>query len=161
MKIRIRQIKEEDNFALANIIREVFMEHDAPQKGTVYSDPSTDNLYGLFQIPKSILLVAEINNRIVGCCGIYPTNGLNENCVELVKFYLTRDARGKGIGKELMQKCIHSAREFGYTQIYLESLPQFSKAVSIYEKQGFVRLNNPLGNSEHTTCNIWMLKNLN
>ena len=161
MKIIIRQIQEKDNLPLAKIIREVFIEHDAPQKGTVYSDPTTDNLYDLFQTPKSILWVAEINNEIIGCCGVYPTKGLNENCVELVKFYLSKDARGKGIGKELMQKCIHSAREFEYTQLYLESLPQFSKAISMYEKQGFVRLNQSLGNSGHKTCNIWMLKELN
>jgi putative acetyltransferase len=160
MELVIRQIKKKDNPALAKIIREAFIEHDAPTEGTVYSDPSTDNLYNLFQTPKSILWVAELNNEIIGCCGIYPTRGLKENCAELVKFYLSKDARGKGIGKELMQKCIRSAREFEYTQLYLESLPQFSKAVRMYEKEGFIRLNKPLVNSEHKTCNIWMLMDL-
>ena len=78
----------------------------------------------------------------------------------LVKFYLSEDVRGKGIGKELMLKCIRSARKFEYTQLYLESLPQFSKAVKMYEKEGFIKLNQPLVNSEHKTCNIWMLKDL-
>jgi putative acetyltransferase len=80
--------------------------------------------------------------------------------VELVKFYLSRDSRGKGIGKDLMEKCIHSAREFGYTKIYLESLPQFSRAVTMYEKLGFITLDHPLGESGHRTCHIWMLKEL-
>jgi putative acetyltransferase len=160
MEITIRQIKENDNQLLARIIRSVFIEHNAPQKGTVYSDPTTDNLYKLFQAPKSILWVAEINGNVAGCCGIYPTPGLDENCVELVKFYLLKEARGKGIGKELMQKCIETAREFGYTQLYLESLPQFARAVRIYEDQGFVRLSKPLGRSGHRTCHIWMLKEL-
>ena len=160
MELIIRQIKKQDNLALAKIIRDTFIEHDAPQGGTVYSDPTTDNLYDLFQTPKSILWVAELNNEIIGCCGVYPTKGLNENCAELVKFYLSRNARGKGIGKELMQKCIRSAREFEYTQLYLESLPQFSKAVKMYEKEGFEKLNHPLVNSEHKTCNIWMLMDL-
>ena len=48
----------------------------------------------------------------------------------------------------------------GYTEMYIESLPDFTKAVRIYEKQGFQRLKQPLGNSGHTTCNIWMLKQL-
>jgi putative acetyltransferase len=157
----IRRIEKKDNLALAKMIRKVFEEHDAPKKGTVYSDPITDNLYELFQTPGSILWVAEINNEIIGCCGVFPTNGLPVNCAELVKFYLSQDVRGKGIGKKLMQKSIQSAKDFKYTQLYLESLPQFSKAVSIYEKQGFARLNQPLGNSGHITCNIWMLKKLN
>lgn len=158
--MQIRQIKKEDNLSLATMIREVFHEHDAPQQGTVYSDPTTDNLYDLFQTEKSMLWVAEIDNEVVGCCGIYPTIGLQKNCVELVKFYLSAKSRGKGIGKTLMEKSIESAREFGYSELYLESLPIYSKAVSIYEKQGFVKLDKPLGDSGHTTCDIWMLKQL-
>ena len=160
MKIVIRPIQKQDNLPLAKMIRNVFEEHDAPKFGTVYSDPTTDDLYSLFQTPKSFLWVAETENEIAGCCGIYPTPGLNENCTELVKFYLSPNARGKGIGKELMEKCIISAKESGYTQMYLESLPHFAKAVSMYEKQGFKQIDQPLGNSGHRTCNIWMVKEL-
>ncbi len=158
--MEIRTVQQSDNKILAELIRNVFEEHTAPQSGTVYSDPTTDHLYEFFQMPKAILWVAEISNEIVGCCGIFPTQGLSESCVELVKFYILQKARGKGVGKALMEKSITSAKEFGYTEIYLESLPEFSNAVSIYEKQGFVNLLHPLGNSGHTTCNIWMLKKL-
>jgi putative acetyltransferase len=160
MKHTIRPVEKKDNLQLAGIIREVFEEHDAPREGTVYSDPTTDNLCELFLKPKSILWVAVSNNEPVGCCGIYPSEGLPADCAELVKFYLSANARGKGIGKELMQKCIRSAIDFGYRQLYLESLPHFEKAIGIYEKEGFVRLNKPLGASEHKTCSIWMLKEL-
>lgn len=156
----IRQVRKEDNLALAKIIREVFEEHDAPRIGTVYSDPTTNNLFELFQTSKSVLWVAEIDNIITGCCGIYPTEGLPEDHTELVKFYLSQKARGKGIGKELMEYSIRSAIEFGYKKLYLESLFQFSKAVHIYEKQGFQKLGSPLGYSGHSTCDIWMIKEL-
>jgi putative acetyltransferase len=43
--ITIRTILPTDNPILAKIIRDVFIEHDAPQHGTVYSDPTTDDLY--------------------------------------------------------------------------------------------------------------------
>ena len=68
--------------------------------------------------------------------------------------------RSKGIGKELMQKRILSAREFGHKKLYIESLPQFSKAVSMYVKQGFKKIGEPMGNSGHTSCDIWMMKEL-
>lgn len=158
--MKIRKILLSDNAILAKMIRDVFIEHDAPRDGTVYSDPTTDNLFQLFQNEKSVLWVAVEENQISGCCGIYPTVGLPEHCAELVKFYLPKQARGKGIGKELMGKSIESAKEFGFTEIYIESLPQYSKAISIYERQGFVKLDQPLGESGHTTCNIWMLKKL-
>ena len=156
----IRQIRKEDNLALAKVIRDVFEEHDAPRIGTVFSDPTTNNLFDLFQTSKAVLWVAEDDSTILGCCGIFPTEGLPGNYAELVKYYLNQNARGKGIGKELMEHCILSAKEFGYKKLYLESLSQFSKAVSIYEKQGFLKLSQPLGNSKHSTCNIWMLKDL-
>jgi putative acetyltransferase len=160
LDIVYRKIEEKDNKALATMIRGVFDEHNAPKEGTVYTDPTTDNLYELFKKQKSVLWVAEVNNEAIGCCGIYPTEGLEKNCVELVKFYLSNKARGKGIGKELMQKSLASATEFGFKEVYLESLPVFSKAVGMYENLGFTKLKKPLGNSGHTTCNIWMLKKL-
>jgi len=158
--MKIRQVKESDNPHLSKMIKKVFEEHDAPKNGTVYSDPTTDHLYESFQIEKSVLWVAENNNKILGCCGVYPTTGLPEQCVELVKFYLPKESRGKGIGKILMEKSIDWAGKFGYSELYIESLPQFSKAVNMYQKQGFIKLNNPLGASGHTSCNIWMLKKL-
>ena len=156
----IRPIRETDNKRLAAIIRGVFDEHGAPKEGTVYTDPTTDHLYEQFEIDRSILWVAETEDGIVGCCGIYPTKGLPPNCAELVKFYLDQKARGKGVGKELMERSVHSAKEFGYNQLYIESLPHYKKAVSMYEKYGFKSLDGPMGESGHVTCNIWMLKDL-
>ncbi|MDR0791719.1 MAG: GNAT family N-acetyltransferase [Chitinophagaceae bacterium] len=158
--MQIRKVTPSDNEQLAKIIRTSFIEHDAPLCGTVYSDPTTDNLFVLFQSEGAVLWVAETEGEIAGCCGIYPTEGLPERCAELVKFYLAAHARGKGVGRALMQQSIASAIELGYAAIYLESLPQFSNALSIYEKQGFKKLDHPLGKSGHTSCNVWMIKNL-
>ena len=160
MKTTYRKIESKDNVALAQMIRTVFEEHDAPKEGTVYSDPTTDDLSQLFKTPKSILWIAEIENNAVGCCGIYPTKGLHKNCAELVKFYLSKDTRGMGIGKTLMQKTIYSAKELGYTEIYLESLPIYAKAIEMYILEGFKKLEKPLGESGHTSCDVWMLKKL-
>lgn len=156
----IRQLEEKDNAVLAEMIRETFIEHNAPQQGTVYSDPTTDDLFALFKEPRSVLWVAETEDGVVGCSGIFPTTGLPAYCAELVKVYLSKKARGSGLGKELMQKSITSAAELGYTQLYLESLSEFSRAIGIYEKLGFTKLDRPLIDSVHVTCNIWMIKNL-
>ena len=78
MNIIIREVEKTDNLILSQIIRNVFEEHGAPKQGTVYSDPTTDNLYELFRAKKSVLWVAVTDGKITGCCGIYPTNGLPE-----------------------------------------------------------------------------------
>ncbi len=155
-----RTIQEHDNIILAAIIRNVFNEYDIPRTGTVYSDPRTDDLFKLFETPGSHYWVVEEDGRILGGCGIFPTEGLPDGCAELVKFYLSPDARGKGIGKELMEKSLDSARKLGYKMIYLESFPQLEKAVVIYKNAGFRMLDKPLGNSRHSACTMWMIKDL-
>ena len=110
-EITLRPILPSDNEILSRIIKGVFIEHpDAPREGTVYSDPTTDHLFELFQADQSALWVAEIENEIVGCCGIFPTAGLPDGCVELVKFYLHASARGKGVGRALMKKALNLPR---------------------------------------------------
>ena len=158
--LTIRPIQSSDNEILAKIIRQCFRDFGAPTAGTVFEDPTTDDLYALFREEKSVLWVAEWGGEVVGCCGIYPSDNLPEDYVELVKLYLSADARGKGIGKALMQKSIESAGELGYTNIYIESLPEFDIAVSLNEKSGFIRLKTPMGATSHPGCNVWMVKEL-
>jgi putative acetyltransferase len=73
---------------------------------------------------------------------------------------VAKEARGTGLGKQLMEKSMIWAKENNYSQIYLESMPELAKAVSIYKKLGFKSLDHPLGNSGHDGCDIWMLKTL-
>lgn len=161
MPVNIRHIEITDNQQLANIIRRTLEEFNIPKVGTVYSDPETDTLYEVFQQqPGSVYFVAEEDGVLLGGCGVFPTQGLPEGCAELVKYYLTSASRGKGLGKVLMDKIFIAAKELGYQQLYLESFPDFSKAVSIYEKAGFRRLDAAMGNSGHYACNVWMLKDL-
>ena len=115
--MKIRKVQKSDNKQLADLIRAAFIEYDAPRQGTVFSDPTTDNLYELFKNEKSVLWVAENGGEILGCCGIYPTDGLPKGCAELVKFYLLAKARGKGLGTVLMEQSIESANGLGYSEI--------------------------------------------
>ncbi|PWV47656.1 GNAT family N-acetyltransferase [Chitinophaga sp. S165] len=160
MPVTIRNIETKDNAALAKIVRDTFDEFDIPKVGTVYSDPETDRLYDLFQFPGSAYFVAEEDGVVLGGCGMFPTEGLPKGCAELVKYYLSADARGKGLGRALMEHTFAAAKQYGYTQLYLESFPDFAKAVTMYEKAGFKHLDKALGNSGHFACTVWMLKDL-
>ncbi|MCW3109921.1 MAG: acetyltransferase [Segetibacter sp.] len=160
MGIIIRQIEQKDNPVLAKLIKTVFREFKINKPGTVYTDPTTSDLYNLFKTPGSLYWVAEEDGKLLGGCGIYPTDGLPVNFAELVKFYLLPPSRGKGIGKALMGKCFISAIALGYECLYLESFPEFVTAVDMYEKLGFKHIHKPLGNSGHYACNVWMAKNL-
>jgi len=158
--MEIRPIESGDNEALAKVIRTALAEFGANKPGTVYFDPTTDALFELFRTPGSFYYVATQDKKVVGGCGIFPTENLPNGTCELVKLYVAKEARGTGLGKQLMEQSMSWAKENGYSHVYLESMPELKKAVSIYEKVGFQPLNHPLGNSGHDGCDIWMLKAL-
>ncbi len=160
MELILRNIRKDDNKEIAELIRSVFREFGIDRPGTVYSDPTTYSLYELFREPGSIYWIAEEAGKIIGGCGIFPTPGLPEGCAELVKLYLHPEQRGKGIGLQLLEKSMESAKNMGYTQLYLESFPELARAIGLYEKAGFKFIPAAMGNSGHFSCTIWMLKDL-
>lgn len=160
MELTIRPIMPADNIRLAEIIRTALAEFDANKPGTVYFDPTTDALFELFQHPGSAYFVAIFKDQIIGGCGIFPTEGLPEGCCELVKMYLHQSVRGRGFGRHLIAHTLEKAKEAGYSQVYLETMPELRKAVSVYEKFGFSYLDGPLGSSGHFGCDVWMIRDI-
>lgn len=159
--MQIRSIRQSDNPALAKIIRATLTEFGADHPGTVYYDASTDTLFELFQKPRSVYYVAETEDgKIVGGGGIFPTEGLPENTCELVKMYLLPEERGKGLGGLIIEKCLQTAKEYGFAQVYIESMPELEQALKVYERFGFNYLSAPLGNSGHFGCELWMIRAL-
>jgi len=146
---------ESDNPQIAAVIRRSLEQFNVALPGTVYTDPSTDDLFNLFKMVGSAYWVAESEGRVIGGAGIYPTSGLPEGYVELVKLYVDSSFRSKGIGQKLILLCMEKAHSCGYTNIYLETLPELNRAVSLYERMGFNILTNSLGNSGHYACSIW------
>lgn len=157
-KFSIRNIRKEDNEPLAKVVRNTLAEFGANYAGTVFFDPTTDALYELFQKERAVYFVAEIEDKIVGGGGIYPTEGLPADTCELVKMYLLPEGRGIGLGKTLIEKCITAAKEKDFKNIYLETMPELKQAMKVYSKFGFEYLKGPMGNSGHTGCSLWMLK---
>ncbi len=158
--ILYRKIQARDNSEIANIIRTALEEYDEAKPGTVYTDPTTDTLFELFSTPKSGYFIAELNGELLGGCGIFPTLNLPKGYAELVKIYLKKEFRGQGIGRELMNRCIDFAKETGYTHLYLESFPSLKEAIQLYRKMDFKTLSEPLGDSGHFACDVWMVKAL-
>lgn len=158
--MKIRRIEKKDNAELASLIRNVFDEFNVPKKGTVYDDPDTDHLFEAFENKRAVLYVAENKGELMGAGGIFPTKGLPQGCAELVKLYLKKEARGSGLGEQIFQRSIQWAKDNEYHSIYLECFPEFSSALKLYHKAGFKKLDHPMGQSGHTACSIWMLKEL-
>jgi putative acetyltransferase len=79
-------------------------------------------------------VLEDSEGRIVGCIGLYP---VDTHCVELRKMYLRKEARGKGLGKKLLDHAVKSAREMGYKRVTLETAAVLKEAIKLYTKYGF------------------------
>ncbi|RMZ50908.1 GNAT family N-acetyltransferase [Flavobacteriaceae bacterium PRS1] len=156
----IRKIKPEDNTAIEKVIKDIFPEFNMPMVGTAYEDKETPRMFESYQGEKEVYYIIEENGTVVGGGGIKPLRDFETEVCELQKMYFSPTIRGKGLGKKMFDKCMQAAKDFGYRKCYLESALQLKVAIHIYEKNGFIHLDKPLGNTGHYSCGVWMIKDL-
>lgn len=156
----IRKIEKQDNQSVAVLIRSVFDEMEIPKVGTAYEDPYLDLMFEEYNKPKSLYFVVEMDGEVLGCAGIAPLENGDPNICELQKMYFSPKLRGLGIGGKLMEECLEQARNFGFENCYIETMPFMHAAQKLYRKSGFEYLDAPMGNTGHSSCPVWMLKKL-
>ena len=156
----IRKIQPQDNEQIASVIREVFVSDNYPKTGTAFADTQLDFMFETYDKPRATYFVVENEGKIIGGAGVSQLDNSSENICELQKMYFLQEARGKGIGFLMIQKCLEKAAELGYEKCYLETLPEMLAAQHLYKKAGFEYLCKPIGNTGHTTCPVWMIKQL-
>jgi len=156
----ILEIKPEDDLDIARIIKKVGAEYGAIGDGFGPSDAEVVAMSAHYcDQHASLYLVAKVEGRIVGGCGIAAFEGSIQTC-ELRKLFLLKQSRGFGIGEALAVKCLNYAKEKGYKQCYLDTLSNMGQAIALYEKLGFYHLDRPLEGTPHSGCDVWMLKKL-
>lgn len=156
----IRKIEKKDNQAVAQLIRAIFYELNIPKVGTAYADPYLDSMFEEYNKQKSAYFVVENNGEIIGSAGIAPLENEAETICELQKMYFLPEARGLGIGSQMMEICLKSAIDFGFEKCYLETMPFMHDAQKLYKKVGFESIFSPMGSTGHVSCPVWMLKDL-
>jgi putative acetyltransferase len=156
----IRPIQQKDNPQIARVIRDVLIEFGVPKVGTAFADKSLDSMFENYNSERRAYFVVEENDSVLGGAGISPMDNFEGNVCELQKMYFSPLARGRGIGSEMMAICLSRARELGFEQCYLETMPYMEDARKLYYKNGFENLDKPMGDTGHYSCNVWMIKNL-
>lgn len=156
----IRKIEKKDNAAVAQLIRAVFDELHIPKVGTAYEDVYLDFMFEEYSKDKSAYFVVEYNGKVVGAAGVAPLENEAPTICELQKMYFLPETRGLGIGSAMMTTCLQTAKELGFEQCYLETMPFMLDAQKLYKKVGFENIDAPMGSTGHTSCPVWMLKNL-
>jgi len=156
----IRPILKKDNPHIAKVIRKVLVDLGVPKVGTAYADKTLDTLYEVYQKPRSIYYVIELNEKIIGGGGISQLDNSEENICELQKMYFLEEARGLGLGTQMINLCLEKASNFMYKKCYLETMTYMKAAQKLYLKNEFEYIDGPMGDTGHYSCPVHMLKSL-
>lgn len=159
--VTIRPITPGDDAAIAKIIRQNLKAYHLDIPGTAYFDPELDSLsgfYGAFPQNRGYFVVENGEGTVIGGVGIAEFPGL-DNCAELQKLYLSDPAKGKGLGRRLMETAENFAREAGYRGLYLETHTNLQRAIGMYEHLGFRQIERPVA-VLHSTMNRFYWKQL-
>ena len=128
--------------------------------GFSINDPEVDTMSAAYAIPRAAYFVVERDGVVLGCGGVAPLVGGDDDVCELRKMYFLPTLRGLGAGAALMTRCLDVAREAGFRRCYLETLCGMHAARRLYEKSGFTRLPGPLGATGHGGCDVFYVCDL-
>lgn len=84
---------------------------------------------------KDFFAVAELNGQIVGSIVI---NGLSDEIALLRWFLVHPDARGRGLGHQLIDNALAFCRERGFKKVRLWTISELKAAAHLYKEAGFV-----------------------
>ncbi len=99
------------------------------------NDPDLDDLeLTYFRDGGHFEVLEDLEGRIVGCAGLRP---LSPHRAELCKMYIERHARGRGLGRQLLENLLAAARRGRFSAVSLETNSVLTEAIGLYTKYGF------------------------
>jgi GNAT superfamily N-acetyltransferase len=91
----------------------------------------------MFEPPDGVFLVAREEGRPVACGGICR---FDETRAELKRMYVVPEARGRGLGRAILEALEVAARELGYRGVVLETGELHHEALGLYGSAGYTRI---------------------
>lgn len=109
-----------------------------------------------YGMPEGRLYLAYWDGAAAGCVGLRK---LNETQCELKRLYVRPAFRGKQLGKQMVERILQDAKEIGYAEILLDTLPFLQTAIRLYRELGFSEI--PCYNDSPLDTTIYMKLDLN
>jgi L-amino acid N-acyltransferase YncA len=133
MAVSIRPLVRSDWLAVAAIYREGIETRHATFETTVPTWEAWDSRY----LPEH-RLVAELDGEVAGWAGLLPVSrrhayrGVLENSV-----YVAAPARGRGVGRALLEALVAAAEAGGIWTIQTSIFPENAASLALHERCGF------------------------
>lgn len=99
--------------------------------------------HGVLAMPSRKLIVARLDGVICGTCQLVKKPNNNEaqaHIIRLMSHFVTPWARGHGLAKMLVEEAESIAKKDGFSVINLDVRETLSRAINIYEANGFTRI---------------------
>ena len=116
----------------------------------VLSDPETHILAG----GGRVLFAVDAGGRALGTVALLHEG---DGVYELTKMAVDPSARGRGIGRALMDGALRAFRSLGGRELFLESSSRLAPALALYESVGFVHHPAPRPGSHYARADVYMV----
>jgi len=132
--MRIRNGSDADAAAAAAVVQRVLHEHGLPfePRGLDADILAPGAHYGASG--GAFFVAVDAAGRVVGTAGLLrtsPTSG------EVRKMFLLPEARGRGVGRALLDAVLDAARTRGLERLTLTTRHRYDRAIRLYERTGF------------------------
>lgn len=122
-------------------------------------DAELASLPGAYAPPRGALLLAWVDGAVAGCCALRPIDDCDYvNAAEMKRLYVRPGFRGLGVGRQLAQAILDTARLSGYDSVLLDTLDDMEIARGMYEDLGFKEIppyyHNPLAGAHYLKVDL-------
>ena len=122
-------------------------------------DAELANLPGDYSAPRGALFTALVDGQLAGCCALRPLDSADyPNACEMKRLYVRPAFRGLGLGRQLAEVTLDSARAAGYNCILLDTLSDMEAARALYEDLGFEEIppfyHNPIAGAHYLKARL-------
>ena len=93
-----------------------------------------DSLPGVYGPPGGELLLAKRGDHVLGCIAVKK---LAPGVAEIKRLFVRPKERKAGLGKALIEAVLLTAKQLGYIEVKLDTLPEMTPAIALYESFSF------------------------
>lgn len=97
-------------------------------------EEETGHLKEKYGMPEGRLYLLYCDGVIADCIGLRK---IDDGSCEMKRLYIRPEFRGRKLSEFLLETLIQDAREIGYQNMLLDTLPFLQSAIHLYQKYGF------------------------